>query len=374
MRIGIEAQRIFRPHKFGMDIVAIELIRQLQMLDKENEYVIFVNPDKDVCIHETANFKFHYISNNIYPVWEQLLLPRAVKQEKIDLLHCTSNTAPLRLSVPLVLTLHDVISLEPATKYFMSLYQEIGRMYRRWLIPKVASKCCRLITVTHNEEKLISKKIPKTSNKISVVHNGVDERFRPVSKSGKDIFRNKYQLPKKYMAFLGNTDPRKNIHNVFLAYSVYLKHSKCRIPLVVLHFGRKRLMSLLKMLQITHIESHIIMLDYLDFDDMPAFFSSAEIFLFPSLREGFGMPILEAMACGTPVVTSFLSSMPEVAGDAGWIVDPSDVDEIGLNILYLEEHPEMAEEIREKGLNRHRVFTWKNTAKNVLEIYKNEIK
>ena len=374
MKIGIEAQRLFRKRKFGMDIVILELIRQLQVLDRENEYVIFVNPDKDVCIQETANFKIHYISSTIYPVWEQLLLPKAVRQTKVDFLHCTSNTAPLRLNVPLVLTLHDVISLEPTAKYFMSLYQETGRIYRRWLIPKVASRCSRLITVTHNEKKLISKKIPKTKSKISVVHNGVDKRFRPISETGKEIFRNKYQLPEKYMAFLGNTDPRKNIHDVLLAYSVYLKQSKYRIPLVILHFERNKLMSLLRMLKIKEIESHVITIGYLDFDEMPAFYSAAELFLFPSLREGFGMPILEAMACGTPVITSVISSMPEVAGNAGWFVDPSDVDEIALNILHLEDYPEEIEDLREKGLQRSREFSWEKAARNLLKIYQNEMK
>ncbi len=370
MRIGIEAQRIFRPHKFGMDIVAIELIRQLQVSDSEDEYVIFVNPDADICIRETANCKIYYIKNKIYPVWEQLLLPRAVKRAKVDMVHCTSNTAPLRLNVPLVLTLHDVISLEPGAKYFMSLYQEIGRIYRRWLIPKIVSKCSRLITVSHSEVPHICKKIPAAKGKISVIYNGLDQRFRPTDEAERKKVRNKYQLPQQYIAFLGNTDPRKNIHHVLLAYCVYLKHSRKKAPLTILHFNESRLASLLHRLKITHIAPYIRTIGYLDFEDMPGFYSASDMFLFPSLREGFGMPVLEAMACGTPVITSDASSMPEIAGGAALLADPFNVDDIALNMLHLEESPETAEELRQKGLRRSKEFSWKTMAQQVSEVYK----
>ena len=370
MRIGIEAQRIFRPHKFGMDIAAIELIRQLQKLDLKNEYVIFIKPDKDACIEETDNFKIHFIKKAIYPVWEQIHLPKAVKKTKVDLLHCTSNTAPLKLGVPLVLTLHDIISLEPRARYWMSLYQEMGRIYRKLIIPRVVPKCARLITVSGVEKQLISRMMPKVQNRISVIHNGVDGRFRPVDEIGQKKIREKYQLPDRYMSFIGNTDPRKNVHNVLHAYSIYLNHSKEKLPLVVLHLNEKRLMQLLKLLKIKNILPHIKILDYLDADDMPGFYAASEMFLFPSLREGFGMPILEAVACGTPVITSDVSSMPEVAGDAALLVDPFNADEIALNILYMEEHSEHAEELREKGLKRSREFSWKKMTGKVLEIYK----
>ena len=118
MKIGIEAQRIFRKKKHGMDMVALELIRHLQLVDKENEYFVFVKPDEDhTVIQETANFRIIEIAGGPYPYWEQVLLPRAAKKYGCELLHCTSNTAPLFSSIPLVLTLHDIIFMESSIKW-----------------------------------------------------------------------------------------------------------------------------------------------------------------------------------------------------------------------------------------------------------------
>ncbi len=373
MRIGIEAQRIFRSHKYGMDIVAIELIRHLQKIDTENEYIIFVSPGKDICIHETVNFKIQYIKSSIYPIWEQILFPIAVKRANVDIVHCTSNTAPLKLCVPFVLTLHDIISLEPSTEYSMSFYQEMGRIYRRWLIPIIVSKCKHLITVSQIEKQHICQKMPETKNKISVIHNGVDRKFQPIDKIGQRVFHNKYQLPEQFISFIGNTDPRKNACNVLFAYSVYLKQSKDKTPLVILHFNKRQLMRMLKRLSIVHILPYIKLLDYLDVADMPAFYAASKMFLFPSLREGFGMPVLEAMACGAPVITSKVSSMPEVAGDAALLVDPFDMNDIALNMLFLEEHPEKVGDLRRKGLVHARDFSWENSTQKILETYKNVV-
>lgn len=374
MRIGIEAQRIFRPQKYGMDIAAIELIRNLQQIDTDNEYIIFVNPDTDVCIEETKNFRIWKIINSVYPVWEQWYLPKAIRQAKLDLIHCTSNTAPLRLHIPLVLTLHDVISLEPSAKYSMSIYQEMGRIYRKWIIPKVLSKCQHVITVSYSEKQKIYRKMTIPEDKMSVIYNGVDEKFGLQDKLSIERVRSKYHLPEHYISFIGNTDPRKNIHNVLLAYSVYIKHSIRKMPLVILHYNESQLKRLLNQLKIPYLKNYIHILGYLDTWDMPAFYAASDMFLFPSLREGFGMPVLEAMACGTPVITSNTSSMPEVAENAALFVDPFDVDDIALNMLYLENHPEQAGELREKGLVRANAFSWKKMASQVLGIYTSVMK
>ncbi len=369
MKIGIEAQRIFRPRKYGMDIVAIELIRHLQQIDCQNEYVVFVKPDIDISICETANFKIHYIKNDIYPLWEQILLPKAVKKEKIDFLHCTSSTAPLRLDIPLILTLHDVISLEPKEKMAMSFYQELGRIYRRRVIPKIVSRSKHIIAVSNTEKQHICDKLQVENDKISVVYNGVDSRFKPIHTDDVTAFLCKYQLPEYYIGFIGNTDPRKNLQHVLLAYSIYLEKSKSPMPLVILHYDKTKLHRLLKRLNMAHIFPNIRVLDYLAASDMPAFYSASSIFLFPSLREGFGMPVLESMACGTPVITSEISSMPEIAGDAALFVNPYHPEEIAESILYLENHPEKLQELSEKGKNRSAEFSWKKAASQVLDIY-----
>src|SRR5579864_898309 len=141
MRIGIEAQRIFRPKKHGMEVVAMELIRQLQQQDTTNEYVIFAKNDTDrECILPTKNFTIQTPPGKTYIDWEQLQLPRAVEKANLDILHCTCNTAPLFPGAPLLLTLHDIIYLEK-TDFNGTAYQNFGNLYRRWDVPRIVKKC-----------------------------------------------------------------------------------------------------------------------------------------------------------------------------------------------------------------------------------------
>ena len=140
MKIGIEAQRIFKPKKHGMDRVAIELIKNLQQIDKINQYVIFARDGvNDGTLSETFNFSLNRFGSFTYADWEQIGLPKAVRKEKINLLHCTANTAPLSTSVPLIVTLHDIIYLENVD-FKGTAYQNLGNLYRRFIVPKIVKK------------------------------------------------------------------------------------------------------------------------------------------------------------------------------------------------------------------------------------------
>ena len=151
MKIAIEAQRIFRTNKHGMDFVALESIRELQKIDHENEYFIFVTPGEDRCLEESENVHIIELKCPTYPLWEQVALPRAVKKIMPDLLHCTSNTAPLQCPVPLILTLHDIIYLEKRHSSSFTWYQEMGWYYRRMVVPRVLASCEKIITVSQFE-------------------------------------------------------------------------------------------------------------------------------------------------------------------------------------------------------------------------------
>lgn len=228
MRIGIEAQRIFRPDKHGMDFVILEVLRQLQYKDKENEYVVFVAPGQDHCIESTERMHILELKCPPYPLWEQWVLPHAVANAKVDLLHCTSNTAPLHCSVPLVLTLHDIIYLNSQKSKSMSGYQQLGWHYRRWNVPRIVNHCHRIITVSETERINILHRFPDLKDKLSVVHNGYSSYYHPIEESEAYAITHKYLSDKEYLFFLGNTDPRKNTEGVLLAYNEYLNHSKKR--------------------------------------------------------------------------------------------------------------------------------------------------
>ena len=214
MKIGIEAQRIFRPDKHGMDFVILEVLRQLQLNDDKNEYFVFVAPGQDHCINDTERMHIVEVACPTYPLWEQWALPRAVRKTKVDMLHCTSNTAPLNCPVPLVLTLHDIIYLNSEKSKGMSRYQQMGWYYRRWNIPRIVNKCRHIITVSQTERANIVRRFPQIEDRLSVVHNGYSECYHPLSDDQVQSITHKYLPDNKYFLFLGNTDPRKNTEGI----------------------------------------------------------------------------------------------------------------------------------------------------------------
>lgn len=377
MRIGIEAQRLFRPHKHGMDRVVLELIKNLQVLDKDNEYYIFVKPDHDnEVITSTENFNIIEIEESPYPIWEQVKLPRLAKAYNCDLLHCTSNTAPLLSRVPIITTLHDIIFKESSIIKLLSSsaswYQKIGNLYRRFIVNNVVKKSDQLITVSNFEKHNISNVYKLDDAKIKTVHNGVSDNFtNTFSHNHKEKVKQKYGLPKDFFLHLGSTDPRKNTGRVLAAFYKYTNSFSEDIKLVLLGLDENKLNIILKSIGLKNeLSNKIILAGYVDDKDLPVIFNLANLFLFPSLREGFGIPIIEAMACGVPVITSNTSSMPEVAGDAACLVNPKNIESIYDALVKVQSNNAFKSELIQKGSERYKLFSWQNTAKSVLEIYR----
>lgn len=376
MIIGIEAQRIFRKKKHGMDMVALELIRNLQSIDTTNEYILFIKPDvDDTVIQETSNFKIVRLNGGFYPLWEQLALPRAARKAGCQLLHCTSNTAPVFTSIPLVVTLHDIIYMESSYLKILrssgSLYQKFGNLYRKFFVPWIVKKSDKIITVSHFEKNRIGQFFKMNdSPRLEAVYNGVSEHFKPIT-DPKELKRvkEKYHLPDRYFFFLGNTDPKKNTKGTLQAFSDFLKQTGSDMRLVMLDYDRQELEKLLADIGDTELINRIVLTGYVVNTDLPAIYCQCEIFLYPSLRESFGIPMLEAMACGAPVITSNTSSMPEVAGDAASIVDPFKPEEITAAMLKVLSDSHFKGSLISRGFVQAAKFSWKAMAEQVLEIY-----
>jgi len=368
MRIGIEAQRIFRSNKHGMDYVALETIRELQAIDTENQYFIFVKPGEDRCLSETANFKIMELNCPSYPLWEQFMLPYTVAKLHLDLLHCTSNTAPIYSKTPLILTLHDIIFLEKRPAGNKSLYQNMGWYYRKLIVPRILEKCKKIITVSHFECERIKSTLKLPEEQVIAIYNGYNEHFKP-QKTVEPVC-NKYISSQPFLFFLGNTDPKKNVPRTLKAYSLYLERSANPLPLLIADIQEKTLNEILKSEKIESIRKYIHCPGYIDNKDLAYIYSGAHAFLYTSLRESFGIPILEAMACGTPVITGNVSAMPEIAGEGGILVDPTNTEAIAKSILRLESDPTYYQEQVAYGLKRVKDFSWKQTAIKLLNIYK----
>jgi len=376
MKIAIEGQRLFRIKKHGMDMVALELINELQKIDKENEYVIFVKPDDDKnAIKATANFKIVELDGGPYPTWEQIALPKAAKKEGCDILHCTSNTAPIYTDIPLVTTLHDIIYMESISIFGKAgtWYQKFGNMYRRMVVPSVVKKSDKIITVSKFEKNRIAEffKFSKDDSRLVAIYNGVTEHFKPINDK-KELNRVKqlYNLPENFLFFLGNTDPKKNTPGVLKAFSDYLKETNDDTYLVMLDYEQSELETILSNIGDKDLQSRILLTGYVVNTDLPAIYNLCSIFLYPSLRESFGIPMLEAMQCGVPVITSNTSSMPEVSGNAAYIIDPYKPEEITKAIIEINNNKELRDKLILEGLKQSKKFSWKNMAVDVLELYK----
>lgn len=371
MRIGIEAQRIFRTKKHGMDMVALELINNLKLIDNLNEYFIFVSPGQDICLTSENNFNIIELNGGPYPIWEQIALPKAVNKYNCDILHCTSNTAPLLGSTPLIITLHDIIYLENLNLFSggATAYQRFGNLYRRMVVPLAAKKSKRVVTVSEFEKKRISEFMGLKENLISI-YNGVGEHFKVIS--NKEMLKKckrKYNLPDKFLFFLGNTDPKKNTPNVLKAFAHFNNMSSEKYKLVMLDFQESALQQILNNIGCSNIRDQIILLGYVPNSELPQIINLSSLFLYPSLRESFGIPILEGMACGVPVITSNTSSMPEVAGDAAILVTPSNYLTISDAIERVVTNKPLSDELICKGLKRAAQFSWHHMAKKYLALY-----
>ena len=371
MRIGIEGQRLFRENKHGMDVVALEIIKKLQRIDTDNDYFIFVKDGKDDSwFKSTPNFHIVRLRKAAYHIWEQIILPRAVKKHRIDLLHCTSNTAPMFLSVPLVLTLHDIIYLEnfKFVSYKSTLYQLVGNFYRRWVVPRILKFASKIITVSNTERAIISQKCPELQDKIIVVYNSYSDYFDNLDDDTELVIREKYNLPEKYIFCLGNTSPKKNLSNTLKAYFIYLETSDEKLPMVLADYSPGDLFLFLNSNN-SKYKKYLKFIGYVRNEDIPTIYKRAELFLYPSIRESFGIPIIEAMRMGTCVITSNISCMPEIAGKSAYFVDPFEPESIAKAIGVVLDNPRVRTSLVERGSERIKKYSWLESAKQVLKIY-----
>ena len=367
MRIGIEAQRIFRENKHGMDYVVLQEIKELQKIESNHEYFVFVAPGKDRCLTDSEHVHIIETGGSFYPQWEQYSLPQTARKYQLDLLHCTSNTAPIYCNLPMVLTLHDIIFLEPRDKANKSLYQNMGWFYRRLVVPRILEKCKRIVTVSNFEKNNIVRKLGIPEDKIAMIYNGYTEWFKPTNDEAK-VFQKYIDAP-GYFFFLGNTDPKKNTERTLIAYSKYLEQSTVKRRLLLADLDRQYLENIIARNNIQNIKENIVIPGYIKNSDLPYIYNNAFAFLYTSLRESFGIPLLEAMACGTPVITSNTSSMPEIGGTDAILISPDNPDEIAEKMLLLETDSAFYNQQKQVGLDRARLFSWEKTAQQLLKLY-----
>ena len=199
------------------------------------------------------------------------------------------------------------------------------------------------------------------------VYNGYNNWFRPIE-NVEDV-TSKYIDKTGYFFFLGNTDPKKNTERTLIAYSKYLKKSEVKRKLLIADLKSQHLEEIISRKRLEDIKDNVVLTGYVVNSDLPYIYNGAFTFLYTSLRESFGIPLLEGMACGTPVITSNTSSMPEIGGKNAALINPESSNEIAAMMLKIENNSDFRNEIINNGLERAKLFSWKNTATNLLKLY-----
>lgn len=375
MKIGFDAQRLFRSKKHGMEVVSLELLRSLQKDPGENDYEVFVKKDADSnCLKSSEQLTLHNTTSYPYPIWEQIYLPFQVKKQHLQLLHCSSNTAPVFCSVPLVVTIHDLIYLDKID-FKGSSYQNFGNLYRRWVVPIIAKKAAAIITVSAFSKKEIARRLNIPTDKIFVVHNGVHEKFKVIEDEQIMVnFRIKYQLPSQFFLHFANDAPRKNTLGTLKAFAKYCKQTAAPIKLVLTNITAEKTLQLLNSIDAKEAMHHIVCMSYVPALELPLLYNAATVFIYPSFSEGFGLPVIEAMACGTSVVTANNTSLPEVAGDAAILIDAANTEELLNAMLLLSTNEEKRQELMQKGMLQSAKFKWDNAAIKTKEVYYSVLK
>lgn len=365
MRIGIDASTIST--QGGPRTYVLNLINSLLKKDKENEYVVFYNSEKHLGRFPHAREIVVPFSNPLTRLFrEHVLMPIFYKKEKLDLIHNTKSAISLFKPCKTVVTIHDIIPLtNPETETFMA------KSYWKIQIPVAAKRADKIITISEYARKEISGYFKLEEKSIAVVPNCYEDRFRPISDAEElEQIRSKYSLPSNYILYVGTIQPRKNLNLLIKSFFSLKKSGKISQKLVIA--GRKGWLSssLFDLIKELGIEGEVIFTGFVPDEELPYIYNMADIFVYLSLFEGFGIPPLEAMACGIPVVCSNTTSLPEVVGDAGMLVNPMDQNAVEEAILKVLENPELRIDMREKGLIQAKKFSWERTAGETLKVYK----
>lgn len=299
-------------------------------------------------------------------IWDQFRFPAIAKNKKVDLIHQPCFSAPFSFSGPVVITIHDIISL-----LFPENIPFASRMfYSKWM-PFSYSKATKIITISESTKNDIVRVLRIPEEKITVIPLAVDDKFRKPAKNNevKEVAK-KYNIKNDYILHIGTLEPRKNLGFLIDVFSEVIQSTTSRdLSLVITGKKGWYYEDLFDKVRKLNLEGKVIFTGYIDEADKPALYKGAKIFAFPSIYEGFGLPPLEAMASGIPVISSNTSSMGEVVGEAGILLSPKDQKEWVKAIRKVNETPQLRLEMVGKNKEQVRKFSWEKTAQKTIEVY-----
>ena len=364
MRVAIDTRKI---HDFGIGTYIRNLLRQLARIDRDNEYVLLCREaDLGIAAQLGPNFRSVREPSPNYSLREQIHVPWVLRRERPDVYHAPHYILPAAVRCRSVVTIHDCIHL----MFPQYLPNKAAYAYARASMWAAARRSDCILTVSEASKKDILHLFNVKPEKIVVVYNAIDEHFS-TSPSDEHVarVRERYQLDHKFVLYVGNIKPHKNLVRLIEAFS-QLRRTHDDLKLLIIGDEISKLPALRRAVHSHKLHKHVRFLGYLKDDTLTVLYRLASVFVFPSLYEGFGLPPLEAMASGTPVVTSNVSSLPEVTGDAAVLVDPYDVESIEDGMRRVIDDPVLAATLRRKGLQRAREFSWERTVEKTQRVYR----
>jgi len=347
--------------------VAFNLITQLGRMDGEDEYVVYA---------DTRNLP--WLSNvpgriRIVDVrlscrrslwtWEHFVFLTSHRPKEVDVVHFPIGGGIVAYRGKFVLTIHDIKHY--TNRELVKLRRHL--LWRVWLKANL-HRAAKIITVSEHVKRDILREFPVSSDSIRVIPNGVDQRFRPTA--GTQLFRAKYQLPERYVLFVGQTQTNKNIRRAIEAITLVREKYGLDHQFIVAGMPSEDDARLKKYVDSNNLRDTVRFIGYVDDNDLPELYANAELFLFPSLTEGFGIPPLEAMGCGVPVVAAHASCLPEVLGDAAIWVNPLSVESIAEGVATALLDKKARSMAIAKGLSRVEQFSWEKMALETVNVYR----
>ena len=364
MRIAIDARKL---RDFGIGTYIRNILTGLSRFDRQTEYVVLCRPD-DVDSGDVLGRNFRMVPETapLYSMTEQIRIPMALARERVRLLHEPHYVLPPLVRCRSVVTIHDCIHL----MFPQYLPSRLAYFYAKGSMWSAARKANRILTVSEASKRDILRFFDVRPEKVAVIYNAIDERFlAPADPARMELVKQRYQLDHPFVLYVGNIKPHKNIERLIDAFGRARQRCPDRLKLIIIGDEISKYPALRQSVHKHKLDKHVRFLGFQSAETLSALYRLADAFIFPSLYEGFGLPPLEAMACGTPVVASNVSSLPEIAGGAALLVDPYDVDAIAAGICTAVTDEALRRDLIARGLARARSFSWDQSVRQIHQIY-----
>lgn len=368
-RIGINAHLLAQGQSYrsaGVSRYIYNLLVHLYREDPEGDYTVFLNSRCALSLsYRQKRSSLPTYRPWVRILWEQFLLPREVSKESIALLHSPVNVQPFLLPCKGVVTVTDLSFM-----VFPESFRPSQRLYQRFFTRMSVQRASHLIAISSSTARDLSKFFAVPATKISVIFPGVDIAYHPIrDASALSDFRRRRNLPEKLILFVGTLEPRKNLLTLLKAYAKFKHQTKAEHKLVLAGSPGWLYQPIFAVVEELGLRDDVLFPGFIPEDELPLWYNVADVFVYPSLYEGFGLPPLEAMACGTPVIVSNTSSLPEVVGDAALLVDPYSPDAWAAALSKVCDNGHLRDDLATRGPERARTFSWARMARETVQVY-----